>query len=49
MAGEIKYRANGSYDLVLVVEQKMVTKWDANWSPGLLLIAFYTICRAWPV
>ncbi len=32
--------------LGLVVEQKMVTKWDYNWSPGLNLGAFYTVVRA---
>jgi hypothetical protein len=28
----------------LVVEQKTATEWHYNWSPGLLLGAFYTIC-----
>ncbi len=30
-------------------DQKMVTKWPHNWSPGLILGAFCTICRARPV
>ncbi len=29
-------------------DQKMVTKWCSNWSPGLLLGAFSTIFRARP-
>ncbi len=33
----------GFYILVLVVEQKMVTKWYSNWSPGLIFGAFYTM------
>ncbi len=32
--------------LVLMVEQTIATKWQCNWSEGLILGAFYTTFRA---
>ncbi len=40
----------GGFEIcVLVVGQKMVTKWYYNWPPGLILGALCTIFRARPV
>jgi hypothetical protein len=35
----------GFYSLVLVAEEKMVTKLYQAWSPELILVALYTIFR----
>ncbi len=40
---------DGFFTLVLVVEQRIVTKCYYNWFPVLIVGVFYTIFRAWPV